>query len=81
MWRARRRLAVDTLNRGADSVATSLNTALLPRVADAFSAWVDATRGVAKAIGERNSQQEFNAEVDKFNHANETALDMCGGSH
>jgi hypothetical protein len=73
--------AVDTLNRGADSVATSLNTALLPQVADAFTAWVDATRAVATAIGERYSQQEFNAEVDKFNHANETALDMCGGSH
>jgi hypothetical protein len=73
--------AVDTLNRAADVVATSLNTALLPQTADAFRAWVDATRAVAKAIGERYGQQEFNAEVDKFNHANATALDMCGGSH
>jgi hypothetical protein len=73
--------AVDTLNRGADVVAASLNTALLPQVADAFRAWVDATRAVAKAVGERYGQQEFNAEVDKFNHANQTALDMCGGSH
>jgi hypothetical protein len=78
---AKAQAAVDTLNRGADAVATSLNTALLPQVADAFRAWVDATRSLAKAIGERYGQQEFNAEVDNFNHANQTALDMCGGSH
>ena len=78
---AKAQAAVDTLNRGADAVATSLNTALLPQVADAFRAWVDSTRSLAKAIGERYGQQEFNAEVDKFNHANQTALDMCGGSH
>jgi vacuolar-type H+-ATPase catalytic subunit A/Vma1 len=78
---AKAQAAVDTLNRGADTVATSLNTSLLPQMADAFRAWVDATRAVAKAIGERYGQQEFNAEVDKFNQANKTALDMCGGSH
>ena len=75
----RAQAAVDTLNRGGDAVATSLNTALLPQVADAFRAWVDATRAVGKAIGERYGQQEFNAEVDKFNEANANALDMCGG--
>ena len=73
--------AVDTLNRGADAVESSLNTALLPQVADAFRAWADEARALAKAISERYGQQEFNAEVDKFNHANQTALDMCGGSH
>jgi hypothetical protein len=78
---AKAQTAVDTLNRSADIVATSVNTALWPEMADAFRAWVDATRAVAKAIAERYGQQEFNAEVDKFNHANETALDTCGGSH
>lgn len=78
---AKAQAAVDTLNRAADTVAGSLNTALWPQMADALRAWVDATRAVAKAIGERYGQQEFNAEVDKFNQANEKALDMCGGSH
>jgi capsid protein len=78
---ARAQAAVDTLNRGADTVATSLNSALLPQVRDAFAAWVDATRAVARAIAERDGQQEFNAEVDKFNQANTAALDTCGGSH
>jgi cytoskeletal protein RodZ len=77
----RAQAAVDTLNRGADTVATSLNSPLLPQVRDAFAAWVDATRGVARAIGERYGQPEFNAEVDKFNQANTAALDSCGGSH
>jgi hypothetical protein len=77
---AKAQTAVDTLNRSADMVATSINTALWPQMADAFRAWVDATRAVAKAIAERYGQQEFNAEVDKFNHANGTALDTCGGS-
>lgn len=78
---AKAQTAVDTLNRSADMVATSINTSLWPQMADAFRAWVDATRAVAKAIAERYGQQEFNVEVDKFNHANETALDTCGGSH
>ena len=78
---AKAQSAADTLNRGADTVAGRLNTALWPQMADAFRAWVDATRAVAKAIAERYGQQEFNAEVDKFNQANETALDTCGGSH
>jgi hypothetical protein len=72
--------AVDSLNRAADSVASSLNTPLLPAVADAFGPWVDATRAVGKAIGERYAQQEFNADVIKFNQANANALNMCGGS-
>ncbi len=78
---AKAQAAVDTLNHGADVVATSANTALWPQMADGFRAWVDAARGVAKAIAERYGQQEFNAEVDKFNQANENVLDMCGGSH
>jgi hypothetical protein len=78
---AKAQTAVDTLNQSADMVATSINTALWPQMADAFRDWVDATRAVAKAIAERYGQQEFNAEVDKFNHANTTALDTCGGSH
>ena len=77
---AKAQAAVDTLNRGADAVAATLNSALLPQVREAFTAWVDATRAVAKAIGERYGQQEFNAEVDKFNQANEAALNTCGGS-
>jgi lysophospholipase L1-like esterase len=72
--------AVDSLNRAADSVANSLNGPLLPAVADAFGAWVDATRAVGKAIGERYAQQEFNTDVNKFNEANANALSMCGGS-
>jgi len=78
---AKAQAAVDTLNGGADLVASSVNTALRPQMADAFRTWVDATRAVAKAIGERYGQQEFNAEVDKFNQANGNALDTCGGSH
>ena len=77
---AKAQAAVDTLNRGADAVAATLNSALLPHMRDAFTAWVDATRAVAKAIGERYGQQEFNAEVDKFNQANDAALNTCGGS-
>jgi hypothetical protein len=73
--------AVDVLNHGADIVEGTLGTALLPQTAEAFRAWVDATRAVAKAIGERYGQQEFNAEVDRFNQANDTALNTCGGSH
>jgi len=72
--------AVDTLNRGADAVGATLNSALLPAMRDAFTAWVDATRAVAKAVAERYGQQEFNAEVDKFNQANDSALNTCGGS-
>lgn len=77
---AKAQAAVDTLNRGADSVAATVNSALLPAVRDAFTAWVDATRAVAKAVAERYGQQEFNAEVDRFNQANDTALNSCGGS-
>lgn len=77
---AKAQAAVDTLNRGADVVAATLNSALLPAVRDAFAAWVDATRAVAKAVAERYGQQEFNAEVDKFNQANDSALNTCGGS-
>ncbi|HEY7053321.1 MAG TPA: hypothetical protein VH496_14480 [Mycobacterium sp.] len=73
--------AVETLNHAADSVSTTLGTELLPQMADSFRAWVEAARGVAKAIGERYAQPEFNAEVDKFNRANDNALDTCGGSH
>jgi hypothetical protein len=72
--------AVDVLNRAADSVGSSLNTPLLPAMADAFRRWVDATRAVSKAIGERYAQPEFNADVDKFNQANNDALNTCGGS-
>ena len=61
-------------------MAATLNSALLPAVRDAFTAWVDATRAVAKAVAERYGQQEFNAEVDKFNQANDNALNTCGGS-
>lgn len=77
---AKAQAAVDTLNRGADTVAATLNSALLPQMREAFTAWVDATRAVAKAIGERYGQQEFNVEVDKFNQANDSALNTCGGS-
>ncbi len=77
---AKAQAAVDTLNRGADAVAATLNSAVLPGVRDAFTAWVDATRAVAKAVAERYGQQEFNAEVDKFNQANDNALNTCGGS-
>jgi hypothetical protein len=77
---AKAQAAVDTLNRGADKVAATLNSALLPQMRDAFTAWVDATRAVAKAIAERYGQQEFNAEVGKFNAANDTALNTCGGT-
>jgi hypothetical protein len=77
---AKAQTAVDTLNRGADAVAATLNSTLLPAVRDAFTAWVDATRAVAKAVAERYGQQEFNAEVDKFNQANDNALNTCGGS-
>jgi hypothetical protein len=72
--------AVDVLNRAADSVGSSLNTPLLPAMADAFRVWVDATRAVAKAIAERYAQPEFNADVGKFNQANNDALNTCGGS-
>jgi hypothetical protein len=77
---AKAQAAVDTLNRGADTVAATLNSALLPQMREAFTAWVDATRALAKAIGERYGQQEFNTEVDKFNQANDSALNTCGGS-
>ena len=77
---AKAQAAVDTLNRGADAVAATLNSALLPQMREAFTAWVDATRALAKAIGERYGQQEFNTEVDKFNQANDSALNTCGGS-
>jgi hypothetical protein len=78
---AKAQTAVESLNRGADVITTSLTTALLPQMAEAFTAWVDATRAVATAIGERYGQREFNGAVDKFNQANDVALDTCGGSH
>jgi poly-beta-hydroxyalkanoate depolymerase len=77
---AKAQSAVDVLNRAADSVASSLNTPLLPAMAGALAAWVDATRVVTKAITERYVQQEFNAAVDKFNQANADGLNSCGGS-
>jgi hypothetical protein len=78
---AKAQSAVDILNRGVDVITTSLSTPLLPQVADAFKAWVDATQAVSTAIGARYGQREFNAVVDKFNQANSAALDSCGGSH
>jgi hypothetical protein len=78
---ARAQAAVESLNRGVDVITTSLTTPLLPQMAEAFRAWVDATKAVSTAIGERYGQREFNAVVDKFNQANDAALDTCGGSH
>lgn len=78
---AKAQSAVDILNRGVDVITTSLTTPLLPQVADAFKAWVEATQAVSTAIGQRYGQREFNAVVDKFNQANGAALDTCGGSH
>jgi hypothetical protein len=78
---AKAQTAVDSLNRGADVITATLSTPLLPQMADALRAWVDATRAVAAAIGERYGQREFNAVVDSFNQANGAALDTCGGSH
>jgi len=78
---AKAQTAVDALNHGADVVDGSLHTALLPQMTEAFQAWVDAAHGVSKAIAERYGQPEFNAEVDKFNQANDNALNTCGGSH
>jgi hypothetical protein len=78
---AKAQAAVDTLNHGADVVEGTLNSALSPQMADELSAWVDATRAVSRAIGERYAQPEFNAEVDKFNTANHNALGNCGGGY
>jgi hypothetical protein len=78
---AKAQAAVDTLNHGADVVGGTLNSALSPQMADELSAWVDATRAVSRAIGERYAQPEFNAEVDKFNTANHNALGNCGGGY
>ena len=78
---AKAQAAVDTLNRSADVVARSTEFRAVAPECETRSApgWTPPEPS-PRPIAERYGQQEFNAEVDKFNHANDNALDMCGGS-
>lgn len=73
--------AVDSLNRSADLVSSSLSDALSVQLRDSLVAWVEAAQGVAKSIDEKQPPQEFNSAVDTLNDARKTALDLCDAAY
>ncbi len=73
--------AIDALNRSADLVTASLSDALSPQLRDGLVSWVDAARGVARAIAEEYGPAEFNAAVGHLNDAKSVALDLCDASY
>ena len=73
--------AIDALNHSADLVAGSLSDVLSPNLHDALSAWVDASRGLAAAIGGNYGAEEFNAAITKLNDTKTTALNLCDAAY
>jgi hypothetical protein len=69
--------AIGALNDSATTVSNSFSDALSQQLRDAFNAYVDAARGVAKAIGTHASISEFNRRVDQLNDTKTKALKLC----
>jgi hypothetical protein len=73
--------AVDALNHSADVVAGSVSDTLAPNLRDALNEWVDASRGLAAAIGGNYGPDEFNAAITKLNDTKTSALNMCDAAY
>ena len=73
--------AVDSLNKSADLVESSLTDALPQELRDAFNAWIDAARAVAGAITGRASAADFNNAIDQLNDSRSNALRLCDASY
>jgi hypothetical protein len=69
--------AIGALNDSATTVSNSFSDALSQQLRDAFTAYVDAARGVANAIGIHASIPEFNKRVDLLNDTKTKALKLC----
>ena len=73
--------AIDALNHSADLVASSESDALAQNLRDALNGWVDAARGLARAIAGNVGPEEFNAAITKLNDTKTTALNLCDAAY
>ncbi len=69
--------AIQALNDSVNTVSSTFSDALSPQLKDAFNAYIDAARGVAKAIGTHAPTSEFNRSVDQLNDTKTKALKLC----
>ena len=73
--------AVDALNHSADLVTGSLGPELSQPLHDALTGWADAARGVAGAISNHASPDDFNSAVGRLNDAKTRALNLCDAAY
>jgi hypothetical protein len=69
--------AIDALNNSADAVAGSISDPLSSELRGALTAYVDASRAVANAIGTHAGTAEFNRRVDQLNDTKTKAVRLC----
>jgi hypothetical protein len=73
--------AIDSLNKSADLVSSSLSNMLSAQLRDALSGWVNSARAVANAIKSHFTPEAFNNEITKLNDAKKTAIDLCDAAY
>jgi len=69
--------AIEALNTSASTVSNSFTDALSQQLKDAFNSYIEATHGVANAIGSHAPTAEFNKRVDTLNDTKTKALKLC----
>jgi hypothetical protein len=73
--------AVDSLNKSADLVSSSISDAMSPDVEDALNGWVDAAKAVATAISGNYSEDEFNSAINRLNDSKTHAVAICDAAY